>query len=125
MDSASPKIAMAKSDKLEMGATRGPTMSSTTSAEVVPSSAVNGSPSLSRKLSFGKKLMGSFKGGHHLRKTWSGHMKMDSEDVGSEASLSRASSASLSFSYSFTGFTALPEVSDTRAFSNNENGNAI
>ncbi|CAL9096005.1 unnamed protein product [Musa acuminata var. zebrina] len=118
MDSAAPGIAMAKSDKLEMGATRGPTMSST---EVVPTSAVNGSPSLSRKLSFGKKLMGSFKGGHHLRKTWSGHMKMDSEDVGSEASLSRASSASLSFSYSFTGFTALPEVSDTMAFGNNEN----
>lgn len=122
MDSAAPGIAMAKSDKLEMGATRGPTMSST---EVVPTSAVNGSPSLSRKLSFGKKLMGSFKGGHHLRKTWSGHMKMDSEDVGSEASLSRASSASLSFSYSFTGFTALPEVSDTMAFGNNENGNAV
>ncbi|RZS07700.1 hypothetical protein BHM03_00038573 [Ensete ventricosum] len=118
---------MTKSDKLEMAATRGqPISSATTSAEAVPTCAVNGSPSLSRKLSFGKKLMGSFKGGHHLRKTWSGNMKLDSEDVGSEASLSRASSASLSFSYSFTGFTALPEVSDTsRAFSNNENGNTI
>ncbi|URD73722.1 ABC-2 type transporter [Musa troglodytarum] len=79
----------------------------------------NGSPSLSRK----PKLVGSLKGGHHLRKTWSGPMKIDCDDGGSGANLSRASSASLSFSCSFTGFTALPQdaASDAKAFGDNEN----
>ncbi|KAG6505904.1 ABC transporter G family member 22-like [Zingiber officinale] len=76
----------------------------------------------------GKKSVGSSPGkkaGCHLRQTRSGQvMKMDSEEVGSGASLSRASSASLGFSFSFTGFTALPEdiVSDIRAFREIENG---
>ncbi|THU64778.1 hypothetical protein C4D60_Mb01t30020 [Musa balbisiana] len=96
-------------------------------AEAVPAADFNGSPSLSRKPSMGKKLVGSLKGDHHRRKTWSGHMKTDCDDGGSGANLSRASSASLSFSCSFTGFTALPQdaASDAKAFGDNENDNAI
>lgn len=113
-------------DPLEAGIVSGQqTLCSTSAAEAAPNTDVNSTgPTLSRIASLGKKLVG---GGHHLRKTWSGHIKMDSEEVCNGASLSRASSASLSFSYSFTGFTALPEdiASDPRALNDNDNGNTI
>ncbi|XP_071685557.1 ABC transporter G family member 22-like isoform X1 [Rutidosis leptorrhynchoides] len=54
----------------------------------------------------------------HIRKTRSAQMKFEIDDVGSGAALSRASSASLGFSFSFTGFTMPPdEVADSGSFS--------
>ncbi|CAD5175094.1 unnamed protein product [Musa acuminata subsp. malaccensis] len=127
MDSAAGGIARTKSDQLEMAPPRPPTLSPTPSAESMPVADANGGPSLSRKSSLGKKLVGSSpatKAGHHLRSTRSGHMKVDCEDGGSGGSLSRASSASLGFSFSFTGFTALPEdiVSDITALTGGDKG---
>ncbi|RWW39452.1 hypothetical protein BHE74_00055221 [Ensete ventricosum] len=128
MDSAAGGIARTKSDQLEMAPPRPPpTLSPTASAESMPVADANGGPSLSRKSSVGKKLVGSSpaaKGGHHLRSTRSGHMKVDCEDSGSGGSLSRASSASLGFSFSFTGFTAFPEdiVSDVTALAGGGKG---
>ncbi|URD87076.1 ABC-2 type transporter [Musa troglodytarum] len=127
MDSAAGGIARTKSDQLEMAPPRPPPLSPTASAESMPVADANGGPSLSRKSSLGKKLVGSSpvtKGGHHLRSTRSGHMKVDCEDGGSGGSLSRASSASLGFSFSFTGFTALPEdiVSDITALTGSDKG---
>ncbi|MFS7989839.1 putative ABC transporter, AAA+ ATPase domain, ABC-2 type transporter [Helianthus anomalus] len=57
----------------------------------------------------------------HIRKTRSAQMKFDLDDVGSGAALSRASSASLGFSFSFTGFTMPPdEIADSRPFSDDD-----
>ncbi|KAI3683721.1 hypothetical protein L1987_84235 [Smallanthus sonchifolius] len=46
-------------------------------------------------------------GNTHIRKTRSAQMKFELDDVGSGAALSRASSASLGFSFSFTGLLCL------------------
>lgn len=113
MDSEDTRIGRASSTEMAPQA-----LSSRASSETVP---------VADGLIFGKKSVGSSPGkkaGCHLRQTRSGQVKMDSEEVGSGASLSRASSASLGFSFSFTGFTALPEdiVSDIRAFRGVENG---
>lgn len=57
----------------------------------------------------------------HIRKTRSAQMKFEVDDVGSGAALSRASSASLGFSFSFTGFTMPPdEIADSTPFSDND-----
>ncbi|KAD3337395.1 hypothetical protein E3N88_32915 [Mikania micrantha] len=57
----------------------------------------------------------------HIRKTRSAQMKFDLDDVGSGAALSRASSASLGVSFSFTGFTMPPdEIADSRTFSDDD-----
>ncbi|XP_076917685.1 ABC transporter G family member 22-like [Bidens hawaiensis] len=64
---------------------------------------------------------GSSKNNTHIRKTRSAQMKFDLDDVGSGAALSRASSASLGFSFSFTGFTMPPdEIADSRPFSDED-----
>lgn len=128
MDSATPGIARTKS--LDMAPTMTQSLSPTASTEALPMADVNGGLSMSRRSSFGKKLVGSspgVKSGNHLRQTRSGNVKMDSEDVGSGGSLSRASSASLGFSFSFTGFTAFPEdiTSDKNALNGNEKGNFV
>ncbi|EPS57270.1 hypothetical protein M569_17550 [Genlisea aurea] len=44
-------------------------------------------------------------GGSRIRKSRSAQLKYDMEELNSGAALSRASSASLGFSFSFTGFT--------------------
>ncbi|KAL2503142.1 ABC transporter G family member 22 [Forsythia ovata] len=57
----------------------------------------------------------------HIRKSRSAQMKFDLDDVSSGAALSRASSASLGFSFSFTGFTMPPdEIADLKPFSDDE-----
>ncbi|KAL0346952.1 UNVERIFIED_CONTAM: ABC transporter G family member 22 [Sesamum calycinum] len=57
----------------------------------------------------------------HIRKSRSAQMKFELDDLGSGAALSRASSASLGFSFSFTGFTMPPdEVADTKPFSDDD-----
>ncbi|GFP96019.1 ABC transporter g family member 22, partial [Phtheirospermum japonicum] len=57
----------------------------------------------------------------HIRKSRSAQMKFDLEDLNSGAALSRASSASLGFSFSFTGFTVpQDEMADTAPFSDED-----
>ncbi|KAL0333549.1 UNVERIFIED_CONTAM: ABC transporter G family member 22 [Sesamum angustifolium] len=57
----------------------------------------------------------------HIRKSRSAQMKFDLDDLNSGAALSRASSASLGFSFSFTGFTVPPdEIADLKPFSDDE-----
>ncbi|XP_050226949.1 ABC transporter G family member 22-like isoform X1 [Mercurialis annua] len=57
----------------------------------------------------------------HIRKTRSAQMKFDVDDLTSGAALSRASSASLGLSFSFTGF-AVPqdEIADSKPFSDDD-----
>ena len=86
-------------------------LSRTASAETVLSNA--DTTSLSRKSSFGRKqrtASGGGGGNRHIRKSRSAQLKVDVEDlVSSSAALSRASSASLGFSFTFTGFTPPPQ----------------
>lgn len=57
----------------------------------------------------------------HIRKTRSAQMKFDLDDLGSGAALSRASSASLGLSFSFTGFTVpADEIANSRPFSDED-----
>ncbi|CBI39105.3 unnamed protein product, partial [Vitis vinifera] len=57
----------------------------------------------------------------HIRKSRSAQIKLDLDEVSSGAALSRASSASLGFSFSFTGFTVPPdEISDFKPFSDDD-----
>ncbi|KAK9986528.1 hypothetical protein SO802_031479 [Lithocarpus litseifolius] len=57
----------------------------------------------------------------HIRKSRSAQMKLDLDDVSSGAALSRASSASLGLSFSFTGFTMPPEdIDDSKPFSDDD-----
>lgn len=57
----------------------------------------------------------------HIRKSRSAQMKFDLDDLNSGAALSRASSASLGFSFSFTGFTVpADETADSKPFSDDE-----
>ncbi|KAL4277228.1 hypothetical protein AHAS_Ahas20G0286200 [Arachis hypogaea] len=58
----------------------------------------------------------------HIRKSRSAQMKIEVDEVSSGAALSRASSASLGLSFSFTGFTLPPddEISDYKPFSDDD-----
>nr|POE78105.1 abc transporter g family member 22 [Quercus suber] len=57
----------------------------------------------------------------HIRKSRSAQMKLDLDDVSSGAALSRASSASLGLSFSFTGFAMPPEdIADSKPFSDDD-----
>ncbi|CAD5330994.1 unnamed protein product [Arabidopsis thaliana] len=86
--------------------------------------AVGGGGTLSRKSS--RRLMGMSPGrssgaGTHIRKSRSAQLKLELEEVSSGAALSRASSASLGLSFSFTGFAMPPEeISDSKPFSDDE-----
>ncbi|KAF5737387.1 putative ATP-binding cassette transporter [Tripterygium wilfordii] len=57
----------------------------------------------------------------HIRKARSAQMKFELDELSSGAALSRASSASLGLSFSFTGFTMPPEdVADSKPFSDDD-----
>ncbi|KAK8594325.1 hypothetical protein V6N13_126133 [Hibiscus sabdariffa] len=57
----------------------------------------------------------------YIRKTRSAQMKQELEELSSGAALSRASSASLGLSFSFTGFTLPPdEIADSKPFSDDD-----
>ncbi|KAL4591883.1 hypothetical protein LXL04_004857 [Taraxacum kok-saghyz] len=57
----------------------------------------------------------------HIKRGKSGQIKFDYDDVGSGAALSRASSASLGFSFSLAAFTMPPdEIVDSRPFSDDD-----
>ncbi|KAB1222518.1 ABC transporter G family member 22 [Morella rubra] len=82
---------------------------------------------LSRKSS--KRMMavspgrsgGSSSKNTHIRKSRSAQIKIELDEVSSGAALSRASSASLGFSFSFTGFTMPPdEMADSKPFSDDD-----
>lgn len=87
-------------------------------------SAIEGSGGLSRKSS---RRITSASPGHgggkntHIRKTRSAQLKIDVDELSSGAALSRASSASLGLSFSFTGFTMPPDqIADTKPFSDDD-----
>ncbi|CAL4929138.1 unnamed protein product [Urochloa decumbens] len=98
-------------------------LSRTESAETVASSNADTTASAtasqppSRKPSFARRQRAASVGGagagsgrSHIRKSRSAQLKLDVEDlVSSGAALSRASSASLGFSFTFTGFTPPPQ----------------
>ncbi|CAK8571265.1 unnamed protein product [Lathyrus sativus] len=86
-------------------------------------SMVEGSGGLSRKSSRRITSASPGRGGKntHIRKTRSAQMKIDVDELSSGAALSRASSASLGLSFSFTGFTMPPDqIADTKPFSDDD-----
>ncbi|BFG38411.1 hypothetical protein CerSpe_246850 [Prunus speciosa] len=87
----------------------------------------DGSSTLSRKSS--RRMMaaspgrgsGSVGRNTHIRKSRSAQMKLDLDELSSGAALSRASSASLGFSFSFTGFTVpADDIADSKPFSDDD-----
>ncbi|TKV98124.1 hypothetical protein SEVIR_9G539300v4 [Setaria viridis] len=100
-------------------------LSRTASAETVLSNA-DTTTGQSRKSSFGRKQRAASGGGgnSHIRKSRSAQLKLDVEDlVSNSAALSRASSASLGFSFTFTGFTPPPQYmhsADPATFSDDD-----
>lgn len=124
-------ILRTKSDQLVetvMAALKSPAASSEASGGAETSG--GGGGTLSRKSS--KRLAASASPGRsggggstgkntHIRKSRSGQMKLDVDEVCSGAALSRASSASLGFSFSFTGFVPPDEeVADMMPFSDDD-----
>ncbi|TVU48331.1 hypothetical protein EJB05_07965, partial [Eragrostis curvula] len=124
-------IGRTKSDQLMPSQT---SLSRTESAETVLSvkstiEAGAGTGNLSRKSSFGRNRRSASVGGgnnhrSHIRKSRSAQLKLDMDElVSSSAALSRASSASLGFSFTFTGFTPPPRdigSADPMPFSDDE-----
>ncbi|XP_077225725.1 ABC transporter G family member 22-like isoform X2 [Tasmannia lanceolata] len=112
METTTSGIARTKSEQLDMGTRKSPSRSPMSEAE----------KGLSRKSSLGKRLSAS-PGQKQIRKSRSATLKIDSEPgTDGLAALSRASSASLGFSFSFTGFTMPPEdIADLHGFSDEEN----
>lgn len=86
--------------------------------------ALEGSGGLSRKSSRRITAASPGRGGSknsHIRKTRSAQLKIDFDELGSGAALSRASSASLGLSFGFTGFTMPPDqIADTKPFSDDD-----
>ncbi|XP_022742221.1 ABC transporter G family member 22-like [Durio zibethinus] len=113
----STTLARTKSDQLletVAAAFRSPTQSDQT-----PGTSDSGG-TLSRKSSR-RSVMGASPGRTHIRKSRSAQMKLDLEELSSGAALSRASSASLGLSFSFTGFTVPPdEIADSKPFSDDD-----
>ncbi|CAJ1881430.1 unnamed protein product [Sphenostylis stenocarpa] len=57
----------------------------------------------------------------YIRKSRSAQLKVEVDEVGNGVALSRASSASLGLSFSFTGFTLpLDEIADSKPFSDDD-----
>ncbi|XP_058105721.1 ABC transporter G family member 22 isoform X2 [Magnolia sinica] len=113
MDTTTSGILRTKSDQLDTLARKSPSRSGSAETEL--------NATLARKSSFGKRMAASPGRGKHIRKSRSGQLKLDLDEA-SGAALSRASSASLGFSFSFTGFTVPPEdIADLRGFSDEEN----
>ncbi|WVZ08931.1 hypothetical protein V8G54_022277 [Vigna mungo] len=109
----SSSLARTKSEDVEETVT-------TTSVKSPPSAEDGGV--LSRKSS---KTAASPSGGGgrstHIRRARSAQLKVDVDEVGSGVALSRASSASLGLSFSFTGFTLPPdEIADSKPFSDED-----
>ncbi|KAK4281755.1 hypothetical protein QN277_013211 [Acacia crassicarpa] len=101
-------LARTKSEQLVEALRSGP--SSESSMNGVMDSGGSGG-TLSRKSS---RRMSPGGKNSHIRKSRSAQIKVDLDEVGSGVALSRASSASLGLSFSFTGFTLTPdEITDS------------
>ncbi|XVF07482.1 hypothetical protein REPUB_Repub06bG0143000 [Reevesia pubescens] len=121
----STTLARTKSDQLVE--TLAAAFKSPTRSDQAPGTSDSGG-TLSRKSS--KRLMmgtspgrssGGSRNNTHIRKSRSAQMKLDLEELSSGAALSRASSASLGLSFSFTGFTVPPdEIADSKPFSDDD-----
>jgi hypothetical protein len=117
-------LARAKSDQLV--AETAAAFKSPPSSEPAGAASGESGGSLSRKSS--RRMMVASPGrtsgssrNAHIRKSRSAQMKFDFDEVSSGAALSRASSASLGFSFSFTGFTMPPdEIADSKPFSDDD-----
>ncbi|KAJ6316547.1 hypothetical protein OIU78_019764 [Salix suchowensis] len=126
MEKANTSLARTRSEQLVE--TVAAAFRSPTSSEAIGVSEGSSGGTLSRKSS--KRLMmaaspgRSGSGGNkntHIRKSRSAQMKFDLDDVSSGAALSRASSASLGFSFSFTGFNMPPdEIANSKPFSDDD-----
>ncbi|XP_073149878.1 ABC transporter G family member 22-like isoform X4 [Henckelia pumila] len=93
----------------------------TAAAAPAPGGGSEGGGNLSRKSSRSFLQAASPGKNAHIRKSRSAQMKIELEDLSSGAALSRASSASLGFSFSFTGFTVPPDdIDDFKPFSDDE-----
>lgn len=120
MERASPPatgLARTISDQLleaVSAAFRSPTSQSP--SEEAPGSGGMPSRKSNRRGSPGSKAVNA-----HIRKSRSAQMKVDMDELSSGAALSRASSASLGLSFSFTGFTMPPEeMADSKPFSDDD-----
>ncbi|KAI3897407.1 hypothetical protein MKW92_040205 [Papaver armeniacum] len=108
-----------RSEQLETSIIRTPSQASLSEASD------GGSTTLARKTSLGKlRSVGASPGRSsrtHIRKTRSAQLNLAELSGGAGAALSRASSGSLGFSFSFTGFTVPPEdIADSQAFSDED-----
>ncbi|XVE96231.1 hypothetical protein REPUB_Repub02eG0204000 [Reevesia pubescens] len=122
----STTLARTKSDQLVE--TLAAAFKSPTQSDQAPGTSDSGGSTLSRKSS--KRMImaaspgrssGGSKNNTNIRKSRSAQMKLDLEELCSGAALSRASSASLGLSFSFTGFTVPPdEIADTKPFSDDD-----
>ena len=129
MNNTISSLARTKSDQLlekVTAAFKSPALPMT-SNDVVGGADTGGT--LSRKSSRGRMVMaaspgrsGSSKNSNaHIRKSRSAQLKFELDEVSSGAALSRASSASLGLSFSFTGFTVPPdEIADSKPFSDDD-----
>ncbi|XP_030484841.2 ABC transporter G family member 22 isoform X1 [Cannabis sativa] len=124
-------LARTKSDQLVEKVTaafKSPPLPPTTSSS--NDAAAESGGTLSRKSSRGRMVMGASPGrsgnsknnsNTHIRKSRSAQLKFDLDEVSSGAALSRASSASLGLSFSFTGFTMPPDdIADSKPFSDDD-----
>ncbi|MCL7050140.1 hypothetical protein MKW94_005986 [Papaver nudicaule] len=103
-----------KSEQLESSIIRTPSQASLSEASD------GGSTTLARKTSLGKRVGASpGRSRTHIRKTRSAQLNL--AEVNNSAALSRASSGSIGFSFSFTGFTVPPEdIADSQCFSDED-----
>ncbi|GMJ14766.1 Arabidopsis thaliana ATP-binding cassette G22, ATP-binding cassette G22 [Hibiscus trionum] len=120
-------LARTKSDQLVIEMQAAATLKSPTPPNEEASGTSDSGGTLSRKSS--KRMMigaspgrssGGNKNSTHIWKSRSAQ-KLDMEELSSGAALSRASSASLGLSFSFTGFTLPPdEIADSKPFSDDD-----
>ncbi|GMY14386.1 ABC transporter G family member 22-like isoform X1 [Fagus crenata] len=118
---SSSSLARTKSDQLletVVAALKSPSSEAVGGTTTVAESGGTLSRKSSRRMSPGR---GSSSKNTHIRKSRSAQLKLELEDVSSGAALSRASSASLGFSFSFTGFNMPPdEIGDSKRFSDDD-----
>ncbi|CAJ1967333.1 unnamed protein product [Sphenostylis stenocarpa] len=125
MEKANTSLVRTKSDQLVESMVAA--MKSPPSSDHSTNGVVEGGGTLSRKSSRRLTAASPGRGGGkntHIRKSRSAQisqMKLELDDVSSGAALSRASSASLGLSFSFTGFTMPPEdIADSKPFSDDD-----
>lgn len=133
-NSTTTSLIRTKSDQLvetiaaALGAMKSPVSSSSCGEAAAADGSGNLSRMSSRRLAAASpgRSSGSVGRNTHIRKSRSAQMKFDVDDLNSGAALSRASSASLGFSFSFTGFTVpADDIADSKPFSDDEFGQYI